>query len=235
MIHTRRERSVEELDDPNFDASKDIVVTAGSIHFDDKPKNADVKYGSFKIAQIAHIVSGTPFLRPLQPDQTTLCLKRVFMMQEDKRVLLDAGGQVQKVSSELNTKCWAEAIHNRSVDDLRRFHSRGFENIIEKFAAVRFVGAALARLTPGPNVKVPGYSVFMIEEYISRADQGNFRKYLDNRTGALPTDLSERDRDMADYLSCLQHVQYLSSDCSLFVADYQGGSYSVLHWGSLSS
>ncbi|VDC06450.1 unnamed protein product [Peniophora sp. CBMAI 1063] len=218
----RHSQIIKELSAADFKPQADVIVTAGSIHFDDKPRNADVMFGSFKIAQVAHIVEGTPFLpRPgRRSDQTAVCLKRVFTMGDNTRILLDAAGQVQKLDSEQNTLVWAVAAHNRSVQELTNLHKRGFKNIIGQYAAVRFVDAALARLaTP-----LKAYTVFMVEEYISPPDQGHFRKYLDNRTGAISENLNARDRNMAKYLSCLQHVQYLGSDRTLFVADYQGGA-----------
>ena len=85
------------------------------------------------------------------------------------------------------------------------------------------MGQALAKLAM-PGVTVKGYGAFMVEEYTSPSEQGLLRKYLDNSSPAVPEGLNARDHDMADYSTCLQHVQYECSDRTPFVADYQGMS-----------
>ncbi|VDC06847.1 unnamed protein product [Peniophora sp. CBMAI 1063] len=231
-FYTRQKRTLDELQDPEYNPTKDVVISSGSIHFDDKPKMHDVQWGAFKVAQMAYLVSGTPFLERTTASMK-LCLKRVYLSQKDdgaaddasaKRVLLDSTGQIQKISSEQNSEVWYIALHERSVAELDSRHARGIKDIVSQYRGIRFVGAALAKLAmPGTTVK--GYGAFMVEEYISPSEHGLFRKYLDNRSPVIPAGLSERDHDMADYLTCLQHVQYECSDRTLFVADYQGGDF----------
>ena len=63
---------------------------------------------------------------------------------------------------------------------------------------------------------------FLVEELI----ESPFLKYMDNRfpKSILPSEASNRDHSIAEFLIFSQHVQWEETDAA-FVSDYQGGGH----------
>ena len=66
-----------------------------------------------------------------------------------------------------------------------------------------------------PNVSP---AVYLLEERIP----GVFEKYISNGTPLPRANLDDEDRNIAEYLSFAQHFQYVLTNRSMFVSDFQG-------------
>ncbi|KAJ7075214.1 hypothetical protein B0H15DRAFT_757061, partial [Mycena belliarum] len=89
---------------------------------------------------------------------------------------------------------------------------------------MRYVQVALA--TDGTVDGKPGgeNSLFLLEEVINSETEGEFRKYINNKS-AVPTDFKDaRFISRAEFLAFTQHYQYICTHGLVFVSDYQGGT-----------
>ncbi|KAG2123774.1 uncharacterized protein EDB93DRAFT_1110793 [Suillus bovinus] len=153
------------------------------------------KYGAFKAAQFGFLEKA--ILGPSGSDSTCICLKQCYY-QTDKcsiwaGALMD---QVQQyVATELVT-CGTPPFNITNIC---------------------FVHIALATIEDASVTRT-----YLIEEFIDESTHGKFTKYISNDSPSPLQHLDARSSEIAQYLSFVQHVQYIKTKKLAYVADFQG-------------
>ncbi|KAK7016701.1 hypothetical protein R3P38DRAFT_2785870 [Favolaschia claudopus] len=190
------------------------------------------KRGGFKLASFGR-ASKPLFARDLRTD---ICAKRTFYTEQDEGGIVHhipnpSSWQAVDLAVEVRCLAWSAAL----LEDVYE----GVDNLGISFIATRnaadtqlpveiprmhFVQAVFA--TEGKTGE-PGRprSVFLVEELIDERVQGQFRKYINNRT-PVPTNFIPRteNHNRALFLAFTQHWQFKRTHGLAFVSDYQGGN-----------
>ncbi|KAJ7139357.1 hypothetical protein C8R44DRAFT_605639, partial [Mycena epipterygia] len=90
---------------------------------------------------------------------------------------------------------------------------------------MRYVQVALASQdVGGAQTSTSPTALFLIEEFIDETQEGDFRKYINNRT-PVPVEFPDDDvanQDRSLFLAFAQHWQYKRTHGLVFVSDFQG-------------
>ncbi|KAF7358149.1 hypothetical protein MVEN_00863000 [Mycena venus] len=189
-----------------------------SIMLTTDPK--EQKVGAFKMASFG---VATP---PIFGNDPNVCAKQSYYESKGLRiagtdavpiqnVAHDVGRQAKVLTMELRCLTWARVLLLIIYDFIRRF-TRDHGQPPFEIPQLAFVQAALAMI-PGAD-----QDLYLLEECIG-ANEGKFRKYINNRA-AIPTVFNNvADDERAKFLCFTQHYQYLKTHKMVFVSDYQGG------------
>jgi hypothetical protein len=143
-----------------------------------------------------------------------VCLKQGFSTRDNgEKVLYAPITQLSFLGGELNILGWATTMMN-IVYKFIAVREKDVGKPMFGVPAMRFVCAGLAICQT--ETKEP----YLVEEWID----GQFVKYIHNRSGH-PRHFDDAEYDLrARFLSFCQHVQFLKTDKSAYVSDYQGCS-----------
>ena len=176
---------------------------AGKLTFNPNP-NVPAKFGTFKKAfsgYVSHQVIGP---------RLYVCIKQCWYSPTatSQHLIYDNATQASKLTSEMNCLRWSDAL----MDIVQKFMDRFIEARGPPpfpIPEVRFVRSALCVLE--------NRDVYLIEEFID----GDFVKYIRNNS-AVPFAFFDQDLSRcAQFLSFCQHVQYIKTEGSAFVGDFQ--------------
>ncbi|KAI0712155.1 hypothetical protein C8Q76DRAFT_845178 [Earliella scabrosa] len=144
-----------------------------------------------------------------------------LVITDSAREILASTEQIQYLSQEIICLQWADALMKAVYDFIESKSGNGTIKLPFSIPSMRFVRAALALEA---DVSGPNRRVFMLEERIDPADK--WRKYINNNSPIpLPSAMSTSQlQHIAEFLVFCQHYQYLVTDKSAFVSDFQGGT-----------
>jgi hypothetical protein len=134
--------------------------------------------------------------------------------------------EMAKLFREANVLYWAGSLLQFAYNFIDHCISRSTEPPPFNIPRLRFVhaGLAVSYAQPPPttshqkskaNIPRSGY---LVEELIS----GDFLKYIHNMDCKPMLDPDELGYDIAEFLACTQHIQYLKTGGLAFISDYQG-------------
>lgn len=149
--------------------------------------------------------------------------------------------EFQKIYSEANVLFWAKALLKFVYDFISSMLNQAAEPPPFEIPQLRFVEAGVllvfsdapgSRTTPSraaakaadSHLKPSGTAevMYLAEEVIPTNSDEDFVKYIHNGH-ALPCNLSDPvAREIAEFLSFTQHVQYSKSGGQVYISDYQG-------------
>lgn len=148
--------------------------------------------------------------------------ERTSIKQKITYIPLDGDRQFPLLISELKARIWAQALFRLVYNYIDSVNKTNKVRDFIEVPKMRFVDAALAIevVEQGSSKNPP--RIFLLEEMISEATEGVFRKYMNN----LPSNYfhfdNEEDYTRADFLRFSQHLQYWKTKGSAYVSDYQG-------------
>ncbi len=179
--------------------------------------------GTFKQAQFAEITPklpcGTSLIVAKQAINTIISGTRTTGRGRPVVGL----GQLQYLSDEVACYVWAKSLQSYTTKFITDAISAGatlLPNAI-KIPDFRFVSSALAIDTVSDSDKKRPTS-WLLEERIDSAEQGPWRKYINNDSPVPLTMRNKADERRAEFLAFCQHVQYMATNKLVFVSDYQG-------------
>lgn len=126
------------------------------------------------------------------------------------------------VLQEANMYNWARALMDFAyefVDGFIKQHGAP-PFVIPRLQMVDFFIAA-RRVTGNSGGTTSGGS-YLLEELIDESLEGPWIKYINNTSSIPVVKPGERGFDIAQFLSCVQHVQYIHTSRLVFVSDFQG-------------
>ena len=129
----------------------------------------------------------------------------------------DGYKQAEKLTIELNCLGWASALMNvvyRFIEKEEEVQGKKPSFEVPKMC---FVQGGLA-ITIIDDEK----TAYLVEEVIDNADEGWFVKYLNNDSAVPRVFASKEWTTWAEFLSFVQHVQFLKTDGTAYVSDFQG-------------
>ncbi|KAK7014616.1 hypothetical protein R3P38DRAFT_2787454 [Favolaschia claudopus] len=182
------------------------------------------KRGGFKIASF-----GRSSKALFGGSSTNICGKRTFYSEKDDGGVVHylpcpSSQQAQDLVVELRCSVWSAALLTDPYEGVDNFIAGADTQPPIEVPRLRFVQVAFAK--DGKTVE-PGRtrSVFLVEEYIDEAVEGQFRKYINNRA-PVPTSFVQHtdNHNRALFLAFTQHWQYRRTHGLAFVSDYQGGN-----------
>ncbi|OCH86424.1 hypothetical protein OBBRIDRAFT_738047 [Obba rivulosa] len=187
--------------------------------------------GGFKMAHPGRLFLVDP--RAVTSQQSSLCMllnqenrqygeiavKRWFYRDhKSKRQRMTQQDELPKMIIEADCLYWASALLRLAfeyIDVVLAKRKEQGDPIMLFITRQRFVAAALA-IPATTNAEA---AVYLLEEVINKP----FWKYIVNhQLEPVATFKSQRDRQIALFLSFTQHVQYLQTSRIAFVSDYQG-------------
>jgi hypothetical protein len=164
-----------------------------------------------------------PFHKVYAPGSSNLNAPRKFAY--GRYVIAD---EIPKLFREANVLYWAGSLLQFSYDFIDHCISRSTEPPPFQVPRLRFVNAGLAlsyaHTASGTNEKSKPSSPragFLIEELIKDSDS-NFVKYIHNMDCNPMLDPGEFGYEIAEFLACTQHIQYIKTGGLAFISDYQG-------------
>ena len=121
---------------------------------------------------------------------------------------------------EANLLYWATALMELTYGFIDRAIGKSAADPPVNIPRLRFVNAGLAVV-----VQTKPFS-YLLEEVI----EGKFVKYVTNGS-ATPTFAPEEEEfELATFLCCTQHIQYMKTGQTAFISDYQGMFYLYLFY-----
>ncbi|KAG2041496.1 hypothetical protein BDR03DRAFT_830386, partial [Suillus americanus] len=134
--------------------------------------------------------------------------------------------EMAKLFREANVLYWAGLLLQFAYDFIDHCLYCSSEPPPFNIPRLRFVNAGLAvsyAQTPPtmshqkskPNIPCSSY---LVKELIS----GDFLKYIHNMDCQLMLDPDEPGYEIAEFLACTQHIQYVKTGGLAFISDYQG-------------
>ena len=190
---------------------EDAQVAQLSINFDSSAS----KKGAFKVAYFG---TSSVALMPVSEfksasDANRVCAKFCFMMDNMGREQpCLPSNQVRKLLMELRCLSWAHALMTLVYSFVDSFETPPI-----KVPNVAFVAAALAI---GQHTTKEKGHVLLLEQPI----QGTFRKFIHNASATILPIEDPNMRNIAEFLSFSQHVQYYKTKKLAFISDFQGMS-----------
>ncbi|KAK7041227.1 hypothetical protein R3P38DRAFT_3179849 [Favolaschia claudopus] len=161
---------------------------------------------------------------------TEICAKRTFYTEQDEGGIVHhipnpSSRQATDLAVEVRCIAWSAALLEDVYEGIDNFIANAANTQLPiEIPRMRFVQVAFA--TEGKTGE-PGRprSVFLVEELIDEPAQGQFRKYINNRT-PVPTNFIPRteNHNRALFLAFTQHWQFKRTHGLAFVSDYQGGN-----------
>ncbi|KAG1777882.1 hypothetical protein EV702DRAFT_968787, partial [Suillus placidus] len=115
---------------------------------------------------------------------------------------------------EANVLYWAGSLLQFAYNFIDHCISRSTEPPPFDIPRLRFVHAEIK----GKQTSLS--SGYLVKELIS----GDFLKYIHNMDCKLMLDPDELGYDIAEFLACTQHIQYVKTGSLAFISDYQGDS-----------
>lgn len=129
--------------------------------------------------------------------------------------------ELRIVLQELKTIIWAEALLQCVYVTIKqKINEKGNPDF--EIPQLRFVKAALLM-----DQRNSG-GAYITEEFI----QGDFCKYLDNRSCISFEDLNHDQKYIADFLTSVQHSLWYATQHTILITDFQGISsyFTLLYW-----
>lgn len=130
--------------------------------------------------------------------------------------------QLTWLSDDIKCMVWANAMQKLVVDFIQlcflEENTLQYELDIPKFS---FVAGALGVETKSDNDKKKP-PTWIIEERVDEEVEGPWRKYVNNDRPRPIKMKNSKDQTRAEFLCFSQHVQYMLTNKSAFVSDYQG-------------
>jgi len=164
-----------------------------------------------------------PFYKAYGPGSSNLNMPKGFAY--GRYVVAD---ELPKLFREANVLYWAGSLLQFSYDFIDHCIARSTEPPPFHIPRLRFVNAGLAlsyaqtvHATTEKSKPSSPRAGFLIEELIEDSDSG-FVKYIHNMDCNPMLDPDESGYEIAEFLACTQHIQYVKTGGLAFISDYQG-------------
>jgi hypothetical protein len=184
------------------------------------------KLGAFKMAYIG-IASENLF-----GSSTRICIKQTFYTKtkdvqqfraskittqtRKMNIVHDPIKQASGLTMEITCLVWAQALLDLVYVFVDEYLKAQDTRPPFPIPVMRFVDAALAVEQNGDG------QVYLLEEVVEEANEGKFRKFVNNDSAVPPRFKDEGDKHRSEFLTFTQHVQYWKTKKTAFVSDYQG-------------
>ena len=199
------------LDNPKILLQPDqLPAIHSTLSFSSK---TPIKFGAFKTALVGYSS------KPLFGESLRVCMKQCFYQNpgSDTCKTYDGCKQAEKLTVELNCLGWASALMNVVYKFIEKEEEVQGKRPSFEVPEMRFVQCGLA-IADIDNEK----TAYLVEEVIDNTEEGWFVKYLNNDS-AIPRVFSCKDwTTRSEFLSFAQHVQFLKTDGTAYVSDFQG-------------
>jgi hypothetical protein len=199
------------LDNPKILLQPDqLPATQCTLSYNSK---TPIKFGAFKTALVGYSS------KPLFGESHNICLKQCFYQNPGSVTFKPYDGckQAEKLTVELNCLGWASALMNIVYRFIEKEEGNQGKQPEFEVPKMRFVKSGLA-ITVIDDEK----TAYLVEEVIDNTEEGWFVKYLNNDS-AIPRVFARKEWTIrAEFLSFAQHVQFLKTDGTAYVSDFQG-------------
>ncbi|KAF7368080.1 hypothetical protein MSAN_00874100 [Mycena sanguinolenta] len=201
----------EAIKNPHiFSELKNIIPCHNVIYYNTKSQRTS---GGFKTA-----IPGKLGTQIFDAEKRDVCLKQAFSLAENGQKVIHAPiSQLSFLGGELNILGWATTM----MDIVYRYIKIQEPDVGTPpfhVPLMRFVRGGLAICQNETR------ETYLVEEWID----GEFVKYIHNRSGQ-PRHFQNEEYDLrARFLSFCQHVQFYKTDKAAYVSDFQGQSYSFI-------
>jgi hypothetical protein len=149
--------------------------------------------------------------------------------------------EIPKLFREANVLYWAGPLLEFAYNYIDHCIARSTDPPPFTIPRLRFVEAGLAlsysQAPSDSNQKskgCPPRAGFLLEELIGDDDNRNFIKYIHNMDCNPLLDEDEFGYDIAAFLACTQHIQYVKTGGLAFISDYQGACHISIFYIDIS-
>lgn len=177
--------------------------------------------GSFKVAHHATLTAASQSRRALKDSvfdsNTGVVAKQPFLRQEGERKLFPPAKSIEVVQQEGHVIMMASALMELARDHVKRLEKEFKQaGLLQPDVFYAHAAVGVAHGTKGRG--------YLLEEYIDPSTYGPFIKYVSNDSSkvVVPESASDEEKDRAEYLSFIQHTQYVLTGRNAFVSDFQG-------------